>query len=142
MLMLYSSVVVNQVYIHCLTILESEDDAPIARYSHAPLATPVTCQWMQMATRYIDITRYIRRFKVFQNTVNAGHMSGIQATGFTAFIESAQPSIPEPHSMAYRSHTCESGPGQISATKFAIRLLRAWMNCSSHTESCDSSNSL
>lgn len=45
------SVAVHQVHIHGLVILESEDYAPIARYTDAPHACHVTFQWMQAIAR-------------------------------------------------------------------------------------------
>lgn len=116
------SVVIDEVHVHCLAIFESEYDAPVVRYTNAPLASTVAGQRMQPEAGHVHVDRFPRSFKVVEQASDARRACGVKAAGVATFVQSAQPVVLESHVVTVRCNvTCVKVGPNLSRTQAGWR---------------------
>ena len=91
----YSLVIVNQINIAHITVIEPENNPPVARDSDAPEPPQVTPQRMQPVTRQIDGFRGLRHIEQTKSRFNLIDKGRINPASVTAFVQPLQSSVAE-----------------------------------------------
>src|SRR4030095_7554237 len=91
----YSLVIVNQIHIAHITVIEPENNPPVARDSDAPESPQVTPQRMQPVTRQIDSFRGLRHIEQTKSRFNLIDQGRINPASVTAFVQPLQSSVAE-----------------------------------------------
>jgi hypothetical protein len=91
----YSLVRINPIYIAHITVIEPENNPPVARNSDAPEPPQVTPQRMQPVTRQIDRFRGLRHIEQTKSRFNLLDKDRMNPAAVTAFVQPLQPSVAE-----------------------------------------------
>ena len=94
---LQQSVVVDQVDVNDLAVLETEHDAPVAGYTHAPLSCPISLQRMQPETGCGGTTRMRCLLQPKQDTPKPRRQTRRQPRRIVPIVQRPQSFVPDLH---------------------------------------------
>ena len=89
--------VIYKVHIHCLSVLEAEHHALVARHADAPLARPVALQRMQSETRRVRAPGMGRFLQPEQDAPKTRHQLRRESRSIIALMERPQSLVPDLH---------------------------------------------
>ena len=93
--------IVNQIHTYGLTVLETEDDPPVAGNTHAPFAGAVTTQPMQVRTWQVHVQGRLSSRELRQAILDTLQHLGRKTIRVVLFCQPFQSLMPELHKAYY-----------------------------------------
>ena len=93
--------VIDQIYVHRLTLDEAEDNAPVARNAHAPLLTSSAFQPMQPVTGQTHVVGRLRGCQFRQDATDTAREGLGQQSSIVSCNQSLQSFVRAPNATHY-----------------------------------------
>ena len=89
-------VMVDEVYVSGITIIETEDNPPIAGYVHRPKTCQATTQWMQPESGFVDVLGAGSLVQLCQDVLNLRDVVRWNASPVSPFVKALQTMVLNP----------------------------------------------